>query len=278
MTADTDPLVDQLQNLLVSVVDTKDKDVEIIDTLIEVVGKFAGMLPSLCDRVGTGGGVKFILECMPTYLSWGLVSHDYQYHDVLVTLDKLLSSSANVELFLDLDGVRNLCFTTFLLQKNRDIQLLGFKIINKVVHKNRPNCKLLVEEDCISLVMQQFKFHASDLEVIQGAFVSMNNIGFNARSVLLLKRFDGLAQFLKAMMEYKNDKIIQQNGFEVMLQLLRNNVDCCYEKSNFLIVIMKAMRNNITDEHIMELGMDILWHVHETKKLQLTNQKVTTDY
>jgi hypothetical protein len=278
MNTDIDPLMDKLQNLLVSVVDNKQNDVETIDTLIKVVGKFAELLPSLCDRVGTGGGVKFILECMPTWLSWGLVSHDYQYHDILVTLDKLLSSSANVELFFDLDGGRNLYFTTFLLQKNRDIQLLGFKIINKVVHKNRPSCKLLVEEEYISLVMQQFKFHASDLEVMQTAFVSMNNIVFNARSVKLFKLLDGLAQFLKVMREYKYDKNIQQNGFEVMIQLLRNNVDCCYEKSNFLIVIMKAMCDNITDEHIMELGMDILWHVHETKKLQLTNQKVTTDY
>jgi hypothetical protein len=89
---------------------------------------------------------------------------------------------------------------------------------------------------------------------------------------------DKLQNLLVSVVDNKQNDVETIDKLEGMLQLLRNNVDCCYEKSNFLIVIMKAMCDNITDEHIMELGMDILWHVHEIKKLQLTNQKVTTDY
>ena len=59
-----------------------------------------------CTRVGIGGGIQFILDCISVEdhrgISWG-GDHDV---DILNTLRMLFFTSANIKFFMELDGFK----------------------------------------------------------------------------------------------------------------------------------------------------------------------------
>jgi hypothetical protein len=245
-------------------------DVNLVDTFIHTIGTLATQGPEMCERIGSNGGIEFMIASMPTFYSnSGYISHEYQHYDVLVAIEKLLSTTGNVELFCDLDGFRYVRNFTIWFHQNEEIQMAAMKIVNTVIQTNPYSYNEIGDQTAIRLLLEQFHYHPSDAEVVQAAFVTMNHIGVNGGSIEVINKLGALGEFLKAMTTHKFDQTIQKNGMEIMLQLLRNKVNCYSQQPNFLLVILTAMLNHIADEDITQLGVGILWHVHETEKLRI---------
>ena len=127
-----DKNMEKLFQLLKRITENDVRDEEMITPLLEIIREVAKTKD--CVRVGIGGGIKFILDCIPTRGGHSDVENRSEYDmDILDTLLVLFSRKENSKLFIDLGGFDIVQRMLIYWREDKSIQIAGFKLLYLLV-------------------------------------------------------------------------------------------------------------------------------------------------
>jgi hypothetical protein len=249
--------MEQLLSLFKSMIKNNVQNHKMLTGMFDIIRDLVDMGKS--KRVGTGGGIQFILDCIEVDGDHGISFGGNHEADILHTLEMLFKEEENVLLFIELKGFKRVHDLLWENARNKNIVLAGFRMIGAFI--SRDNSKF--GTDSIRLVLRVLRYHTDDLDVMKAVFLTMQNIGFSGENMRYFIVDNGaLRCFLRAIKAHQFDRGILRIGLSIVKSILDadiNHFTCLIEhRCQYIDIIKNAMLKFNQDEGIQYCGMRIL--------------------